>query len=88
LAAKPILDFQGQVIDRDCAPQIVALLAPQGWHFVPVELDQRPRERFFVQVSRGRRHAHLHLLGVDARQWHERLAFRDALRSDPELVMS
>jgi GrpB-like predicted nucleotidyltransferase (UPF0157 family) len=88
LAAKPILDFPGQVIDRDCAPQIVALLAPQGWHFVPVELDQRPRERFFVHVSRGRRHAHLHLLGVDARQWHERLAFRDALRSDPELVMS
>jgi len=86
LAAKPILDFQAQVTDLDSAPQVAAVLAPQGWHLVPPELDQRPWERFFVRVADERRRAHLHLFGVDAPHWYERLAFRDALRADPALV--
>jgi len=86
LAAKPILDFQAQVTDLDSAPQVAAVLAPQGWHLVPPELDQRPWERFFVRVADERRRAHLQLFGVDAPHWYERLAFRDALRADPALV--
>lgn len=86
LAAKPILDFQAQVTTLDCAPHAAATLTPQGWHFVPVELDQRPWRRFFVHVANNHRHAHLHLLNMDAPQWHEGLAFRDALRADPTLA--
>lgn len=88
LAAKPILDFLAQVTDLDRAPEVAAALAGAGWHFVPVELDQRPWERFFVRVVDDRRVAHLHLLDVDAPRWHDVLAFRDALRADPALVRS
>ncbi|MDA8371220.1 MAG: GrpB family protein [Nocardiopsaceae bacterium] len=86
LAAKPILDFQARVADLGCAPRIAAALADQGWHLVPVELNGRDWERFFVRVAHDRRAAHLHLLEADARQWGERLAFRDALRAEPALA--
>lgn len=86
LAAKPILDFQARVTDLACAPRVAAALAPQGWHLVPPELDRRSWERFFVRVAGDRRCAHLHLLGLDARQWDDALAFRDALRADPGLA--
>lgn len=86
LAAKPVLDFQAQVDDFECAPGIAETLASRGWHAVPVEFDRRPWERFFVQVAAGRRCAHLHLLNASAVQWAVRLKFRDALRASPSLV--
>jgi GrpB-like predicted nucleotidyltransferase (UPF0157 family) len=60
--------------------------APAGWHLVPVELDARPWRRLLVLVVDDHRAAHLHLLLATGRRWHEQLAFRDALRADPELV--
>lgn len=86
LAAKPVLDFQAQVADLECATQVAAVLRLRGWHAVPVELDGRPWERFFVQVAQDHRCAHLHLLGVDSAQWFAHLEFRDALRASPSLA--
>ncbi len=62
------------------------MLGSRGWHGVPVELDQRPWERFFVRVAQDRRCAHLNLLGPSDPQWSDRLVFRDALRSNSELA--
>lgn len=86
LAAKPIIDVQAAVIDLEFAGTTADVLAPLGWHFVPVELDARPWRRFFVQVVDEHRAAHLHLLPVGSARWSEQLAFRDALRADPLLV--
>jgi len=86
LAAKPVLDCQAQVADLECATQVAAVLVSRGWHAVPVELDGRPWERFFVQVAQDRRCAHLHLLGVGSSQWFAHLEFRDALRASPSLA--
>jgi GrpB-like predicted nucleotidyltransferase (UPF0157 family) len=86
LAAKPILDLQAPVQDLAVAEQIAPLLATHHWHYVHPDLDQRPYRRFFVKVIDGRRAAHLHLLPADSPRWHQQLAFRDALRTHPELV--
>jgi len=86
LAAKPVLDFQAKVNDLGCVPELASVLGSRGWHWVPVELDQRPWERFFVQVARDRRRAHLHLVDPSEPQWSDRLVFRDALRSNSSLA--
>lgn len=87
LAAKPIIDLQAPVADLAAAAAMVAAaLAPHGWHHVPPELDQRPDRRFFVQVVNGHRVAHLHLMTTGSARWHQQLAFRDALRADPDLL--
>ncbi len=86
LAAKPIIDLQVPVADPDRIPGLEASLAPHGWHLVPPELDCRPWRRLLVEVVDGRRAAHLHVLTLDGSRWAEQLAFRDALRADPDLA--
>lgn len=86
LAAKPIIDVQGLVLDLECAMEVAEVLAGDGWHLVPAELDARPWRRFLVQVAEEHRVAHLHLLPVGSSRWFEQLAFRDTLRADPALM--
>lgn len=86
LAAKPILDLQAAVADLQSAPRVAAALASDQWHSVEPDLDGRPWRRFFVKVNDGHRVAHLHVMTRDTARWYEQLAFRDALRADPELV--
>jgi len=86
LAAKPILDLQAAVVDLRAAPVIGEILAPAGWNYVAPDLDRRPWRRFFVKVIAGRRVAHLQVMTKGTPRWEEQLAFRDALRADPNLV--
>jgi GrpB-like predicted nucleotidyltransferase (UPF0157 family) len=86
LAAKPVTDVQAAVSDLASGSEIARVLAPAGWKLVPIELDARPWRRLLVHVVDDHRAAHLHLLLATGRRWHEQLAFRDALRADPELV--
>lgn len=86
LAAKPIIDLQAPVQALAAAETIADVLAPHSWHYVPPEFDQRPDRRFFVKVVDGHRAAHLHLLLDGTTRWREQLAFRDALRADPDLI--
>lgn len=85
LAAKPILDIMAGVRDFECAGEIIAALAPTGWHFVPPELDHRDWRRFFVKVARETRIAHLHAMDPDHPRWRAQLQFRDRLREDEQL---
>ncbi|MGI8816851.1 MAG: GrpB family protein [Pseudonocardia sp.] len=86
LAAKPILDLQAPVSDLSASDAVAAVLAPHSWHYVPPELNQRPYRRFYVKVVDNRRAAHLHLMSTASARWHQQLAFRDALRADPDLI--
>lgn len=86
LAAKPILDLQAAVVDLRAAPVIAEILAPGGWNYVAPDLDRRPWRRFFVKVIAGRRVAHLHVMTKGTTRWDEQLAFRDALRADPDFA--
>jgi GrpB-like predicted nucleotidyltransferase (UPF0157 family) len=86
LAAKPILDMIAGVTDLKTAsgavPAVVALGYIQGEH--------RPHEALWFSKAAPKdpvRATHaLHLTEVGTSLWQERIAFRDALRADPELV--
>lgn len=86
LAAKAIIDLQAPVADLAVADAVASTLAPQGWHYVPPELDQRNYRRFYVKVVDDRRVAHWHLMLLNSPRWQEQIAFRDALRADPNLL--
>lgn len=76
LAAKPIIDMLAGVRDlaeaRAAAPRLEAL----GYRY----REHRPEAHLFVMDDRG-----VHLTEPGSDLWRERLAFRDALRADPEL---
>jgi GrpB-like predicted nucleotidyltransferase (UPF0157 family) len=82
LVAKPILDLVAPVRTLDIADEVADLLRPDGWHYVPPELDGREDERFYVQVVGGHRAAHLHLMPANLQRWQDMVRFRDALRGD------
>lgn len=86
LAAKPIIDLQAPVDTLEVADAVAVVLAPHGWHYVSPELDRRDFRRFYVRVVEDRRVAHLHLMTPSSAGWHQQIAFRDALRADPDLV--
>ena len=86
LAAKPIVDLQVLIADLDLTREVAPAIAAADWHLVPAHLDRRPWRRFFVQVRRERRVAHLHLMMPGTARWEEQLIFRNALRRDPGLV--
>jgi GrpB-like predicted nucleotidyltransferase (UPF0157 family) len=84
LAAKPILDMMAGVSDLVAARPAIAVLKGHGWVHAP----HRPEAYWFyrARTSVGHEHTHhLHLTQPGSALWRERLAFRDALRTDPAL---
>ena len=65
LLAKPVLDLQAPVRDLADSEVITPVLAPEGWHYTPPELDDRPYRRLFIQVRDDHRAAHLDLMLPD-----------------------
>ncbi|MFP3471321.1 GrpB family protein, partial [Micrococcus sp. SIMBA_144] len=83
LPAKPIIDVMAKIPSFDDVDEIAGKLAGDGWHFVPVELDDRPWRRFFIKVEDDRRVAHLHLMLEGETRWDEQRLFRDRLNGNP-----
>jgi GrpB-like predicted nucleotidyltransferase (UPF0157 family) len=89
LAAKPIIDLMAAVRDPGTVvTEASDTLAANGWCYVPEDLDGRPWRSFYVKPDDSGRHrqAHLHLIRAGHPRWSEQLAFRDALREDPDLA--
>jgi GrpB-like predicted nucleotidyltransferase (UPF0157 family) len=78
LAAKPIVDMMAGVRDLEEARAAYERLLAGGWADTP----HRPGiAHHFSKAGHG-----LHLTEPGSDLWNERLAFRDALRADAELV--
>jgi GrpB-like predicted nucleotidyltransferase (UPF0157 family) len=78
LAAKPFIDMMAGVRDFEEARAAYAPLLANRWEHTP----HRPGlAHHFSKSDYG-----LHLTEPGSDLWNERLAFRDALRADPELV--
>jgi len=85
LCAKPILDVLVAVPHFEDATQLVAQLKPLGYEFRPEE--EIPDRHYFRRPPGGeRRTHHLSLAEPGSRHHTLTLAFRDALRGDPELA--
>lgn len=86
LAAKPIIDMIAGVRDLEEARPAIAVLQAESYVHAP----HRPRAYWFHKASSspqdGQTHTHgLHLTEPGSDLWTERLTFRDALRTDPDL---
>jgi GrpB-like predicted nucleotidyltransferase (UPF0157 family) len=78
LAAKPYVDMMAGIRDFEEARAAYEPLLAAGWEQTP----HRPGiAHHFSKACYG-----LHLTEPGSDLWNERLAFRDALRADPELV--
>jgi GrpB-like predicted nucleotidyltransferase (UPF0157 family) len=78
LAAKPFIDMMAGVRNFEEARAAYEPLLAAGWAHTP------HRPGIAHHFSKGECGLHLTEPGSDL--WNERLAFRDALRADPELV--
>ena len=77
LAAKPIIDMLGGVRDLEEARVAFEPLRALGYEY----REHRPEAHLFVKERFG-----IHLTEPGSDLWRERLAFRDALRANPELA--
>ena len=83
LAAKPILDFAVASTDRHATAHGLHVRLDEDWVLVPDGLHPLPI-RLLVRVVGLRRHSHLQVIDVGDPHLGRLLAFRDALRADPE----
>jgi GrpB-like predicted nucleotidyltransferase (UPF0157 family) len=85
LPGKPILDLMAMIPTFDHLDEIAGKLAEDQWHYVPIELDNRPWRRFFIKVENDKRVAHLHLMLEGEPRWEQQRSFRDRLNRNPSL---
>ena len=86
LGAKPIIDI---LLGAPCLSviecKIPGLLA-LDYQYMPEHEAVFPNRRFFAKPKTRPRRFHLHAVKSESDFWYEHIAFRDALRSDPELA--
>jgi GrpB-like predicted nucleotidyltransferase (UPF0157 family) len=85
LAGKPVLDVSVAVESVAIADACIAPLEALGYEYRGLH-GEDPRRRYYTLDGGGERIAQIHLYILPARGWHEQLAFREALRADPELA--
>lgn len=87
LAAKPIIDIMVALHDFGRADAVVVpAMQAAGFVYIDKWNDVLPLRRFFVKEDKkGTRLAHLHIVGIDNREWWDRhIRFRDYLRTHPK----
>ena len=83
LAAKPCIDMMAGVHDLHSAADAIPVLAGHGY----INAQHRPATLWFRKDRTGSDlELGLHLTEPGSSLWRERLAFRDALRTDPLLA--
>ena len=85
LAAKPVIDIMAPVHTLAASRPAIEAARELGYVHYPYKPDVM---HWFCKPSAAHRTHHLHLVPLGSPLWRERLAFRDALRADPELRAS
>ena len=83
LVAKPVIDIMAPVQSLDASRAAIEAAAAAGYVYFPYKPDLM---HWFCKPSPARRTHHLHLVPTGSPLWHQRLAFRDALRADQALA--
>lgn len=83
LDAKPIIDILVGVEDLETARACFDPLAELGYLYAPYRSEEM---HWFCKPHPSRRTHHLHLVPTDSRRFRDELAFRDALRGNPDLA--
>ena len=80
LCAKPVIDIMIPVFSLEDSKPALPVLERFGYHYWPYKSDAM---HWFCKPSELIRTHHVHMVPIESRLFRERLAFRDALRSDP-----
>ncbi|WP_104202896.1 GrpB family protein [Billgrantia saliphila] len=83
MSAKPIIDVMAGVASMAVADSLFEPILAHGYVTSAVFNASLTDRRWFMRHAHGRRTHHLHVVVHDGELWHQRLAFRDALRADP-----
>lgn len=83
LAAKPVIDIMAPVASLEGSWGAIKAAESVGYCFYPYKPDEM---YWFCKPSPELRTHHLHIVPLGSQTWVERLAFRDALRQNPELA--
>ena len=85
LSAKPIIDIDVVIPDRDCLNDVISALRKIGYEH---EGDQGipGREAFKYKGKEHLRKHHLYVCAQDSEELKRHIAFRDYLRNDPDAV--
>lgn len=83
MPAKPVIDIMAPVVGLDVARPAIAAAEAIGYVYHPYRANAM---HWFCKPSAAHRTHHLHLIPHGSPLWHERLAFRDRLRSDGALA--
>lgn len=83
LPAKPIIDILVPVESLETSRASIELLRQIGYVYYPYKPEQM---HWFCKPSPEVRTHHLHMVAYRSPVWVERLAFRDALRTNPDLT--
>jgi GrpB-like predicted nucleotidyltransferase (UPF0157 family) len=79
---KPIIDVLVGIDSLEAARACFDPLARLGYLYTPY---RREEMHWFCKPHPGRRTHHLHLIPTDSARFRDELAFRDLLRSDPDI---
>ncbi len=82
MSAKPLLDLMAAIPTLDTVAELEPLLTALGYVFHP--RDSIPDRHFFIAGDSELRRVNLSLVEPDSAFWRDHLAFRDALRTQPE----
>ena len=82
MLAKPIIDIMFGVNTLAESVEAIELFEQLGYCYYPYRPESM---HWFCKPSPDIRTHHLHLVPYKSELWHERLAFRDALRRDPSI---
>lgn len=90
LAAKPIIDIMPGLRSLGDARHILEPMRRLGYQYIPEYEDELPERRYFRMPAgdafRGRGSHHVHVVETASRFWRRHIAFRDYLRSHPDVA--
>ena len=86
LSAKPVIDILAGVQSITVAEQLALPLCQSGYTTSAEFNESLSDRKWFMRWANGHRTHHLHLVVHGSPVWHERLKFRNTLRSSPELA--
>jgi len=85
LAAKPIIDILVGVSDLHTADACVPFLVALGYTYSREQEEAMPERRYLDRADADGSY-HLHLVAIGGDFWRRHLAFRDYLRSHPQVA--
>ena len=86
LIAKPVIDILAGVQSITVAERLARPLCQSGYATSAEFNESLSDRKWFMCWENGHRTHHLHLVVHGSPVWHERLKFRNALRSSPKLA--